>query len=620
MKALVLIFLFFIAFLQASYDVEIFDGFSKNENFKLAYILDETNTINLENVQTLDFKETSNYNSFGMNPHTLWIKLHVHNKSNIKQELYLHDNFAYFQKNTILYEFKNNQLKYETHFNVLDTSPSNRLTGSLIIYPFILEKESSRTFYLKINTIVSLATNISIYTDKAHHERLIRKNFIPYSIILIITSLALYHLMLYFYNGRKELLFYALYLLNASIGFTYMYGIYFDFSIYGEKLYWFNLTAIFVTLFLAFFIESIFHFKENNPSIYRLFRYLILLSILEVLIALFVDLQIAMRFMPLVYLYSFIVIIYMSYTLHKQKHPLASLFIAAYILYILGFTTNVVSFFGFIPMTAFTFYSSGLGIVLEVILFSYLIHYHTRTLEEKIFTQTKSLLLKNQKEQMGEMIGAITHQWKQPLSTISSIIMLLEYKIEEKDYKPEFFKEKLKKINDTLLFLDSTVNDFRSFFSVSKRKINCNLEKTILKAIQLAEDDTNLHSIEIKSHLNFENTVYILENELLHIILNILQNSKEAFRDNTRKEEYKKLITITGSTNKDHTLISIEDNAGGISKENLPYIFKENFTTKGAKDGTGLGLYLSKTIIEEHMNGTIEATNTPDGTLFRILL
>lgn len=107
------------------------------------------------------------------------------------------------------------------------------------------------------------------------------------------------------------------------------------------------------------------------------------------------------------------------------------------------------------------------------------------------------------------------------------------------------------------------------------------------------------------------------ENELLHIILNLIQNSKEAFKNNEKDD---KIIKIDGYNIGQATYIDIIDNAGGIDKSSLPYIFNEHYTTKEKDNGTGLGLYLCKVIIQDHLNGSIEAKNIDDGTMFRIKL
>jgi len=225
--------------------------------------------------------------------------------------------------------------------------------------------------------------------------------------------------------------------------------------------------------------------------------------------------------------------------------------------------------------------------------------------------------IKNQKTQMSKIRKKIAHQWKQPLTTIGSIIMLLEYKIKDKKCDLEYVENKIAQINTHVVFLSETIDDFKNFFNPKKVKKDANIKQLINKAISLSQDSLLTEEIMIKQDLNFSKNATVYENELLHIILNIIQNSKEAFKD---KENKIKIIKIIGNTKDNLTYIDIVDNAGGISQNNLPYVFHENYTTKEKDEGTGLGLYLSKVIIEDHMNGSIEVKNIGDGTMFRIIL
>ena len=196
--------------------------------------------------------------------------------------------------------------------------------------------------------------------------------------------------------------------------------------------------------------------------------------------------------------------------------------------------------------------------------------------------------------------------------------MLIKFKLENKELEMEELSKKVTQIETNIFFLSDTIDDFRNFFSPHKIKTECNLEKLIQKAILLSSDEVMANNIIINKDLDFgSKTVFLFENELLHIILNIIQNAKEAFREN-KITHGPKIIKIIGSLEEEVVSISIIDNAGGVKEEQLPFIFAESYTTKG--EGTGLGLYLSKVIIEDHMGGSIEAKNIGDGTMFRIKL
>jgi two-component system, sensor histidine kinase LadS len=621
-KLILLFFISIFTLLNASNIITINYGKTQIKDFNIGFIKDTNNSININNIQESKFTTVANMHSFGNTPDTVWLKLEIKNISDIKREIFIHNDFAYFSKEITIYEYKNKKLIDQNIYKIFDDKQDNKLIGSVLVYKLKLEKQTTKTLYMKIIPTVTHMYELNIYDEKAHLEALINKGLTSNTIIITLLSLAFYNIFLYFFVRKKELVFYSLYLINASIGLSYMYGsIFHNLGIYGEEVYWINITAILVSAFLALFVKSIFNFKKENKLLHNLLNSIIYIASIDVLIALFIDLQLSIHLVAIVFFYSFVVIYFVGYTLYKQKHPLVSIFLTAYTIYIIGFAITILSFNGVIPISTYTFHASGISLVIEALLFSYLIYYHIKLLENRFLEQQNILILKNQKAQMGDMIEVITHQWKQPLSTIGSIIMVLQYKIKDKiEISSDYLDSKLTQANENIYYLSETIDDFKNFFNSTKIKTECDLNKLIQKAISLSRDTILANEITIKDDLKFTKEVSLFENELLHIVLNIIQNSKEAFRDNKIDSKNIKMIKIIGRTQDDMTYIDIIDNAGGISEENLPYIFHENYTTKEKEKGTGLGLYLSKVIIEDHMNGSIEVQNIGEGTMFRIIL
>ncbi|MEA2111109.1 MAG: ATP-binding protein, partial [Campylobacterota bacterium] len=300
------------------------------------------------------------------------------------------------------------------------------------------------------------------------------------------------------------------------------------------------------------------------------------------------------------------------------NHPLARIFATAYGVYVFGMIITILAMSGVLEMNFLTFHSGGIAIIIEGVLFSYLIHYNIRILENKIREQREVIITKNKKAQLGEMISAITHQWKQPLSRITSITSLLEFKIEKQIEIPNSeLNEKVDTINSSILFLSDTIDDFKDFFNPKSSSDLHDISQIIQRAISLSYDDTMSKEITISTDFNFDEKVKTNKNELLHVLLNIIQNSKEAFRG---KDIDIKIIKILGYAKDNKTHIDIIDNAGGINDDTLPFIFNEHYSTKESSSGTGIGLYLTKIILEDHLKGSIEAKNIGDGAMFRIIL
>ena len=224
----------------------------------------------------------------------------------------------------------------------------------------------------------------------------------------------------------------------------------------------------------------------------------------------------------------------------------------------------------------------------------------------------KQLIKQSKFVQMGETISMIAHQWRQPLNTISAAISLIVLHIQMDSFDEKTSQKIIPSINDNLQYLSSTIDDFLDFFKPQKEKLNSNFEIIVNKVLSLNE-----YVLE-KNHINVTiDKVSIVdfltyENELVQVLLNIFKNAKDALKEKDVKEA-KILVTI------DNHKITIEDNAGGIDDEIIDKIYDPYFSTK-QKNGTGLGLYMSKIIIEEHCHGEFFVTNTDNGAEFTIII
>ena len=620
MRFLLLLFIFLNTSLFSSALIQLDTLPIKLENFSISYLNDINAKHTIETIQSQKFQNISNQNAFSGNVGATWYKLQIKNNTP-DTKIYLHNDLAYFSKNIEIYTLRDNQEIKKEIFHILDDAGSNKLIGSTLIFSLAIKKDEKLSIYIKNTAMISSLFSLKIYDENSSLNAMTNKTFFSNFIIFILLTLALYNFMLFLFNKRKEFFFYSLYLLNASIGFTYMYGSLFNnLNIYGYLGYWFNLSAILVSLFLGLFVIYTLDTATLNKTIHTFFKSLLILALINVSLAFIIDLTFALEVVKLLFAYSFILMLYLSYYLLKNKHPLALLFSSAYFIYIISMIVSLLAMSNIIEMNFYTLHASGIGMVIEALLFSYLLHHHMKLLEQKIAKQQQIIITKNQKAQMGEMIESITHQWKQPLTGIASTIMLLNFKLDDEEFNKQYFKDKINQIDTSIHFLVDTMEDFKNFFSHKKIQKDCDLNKLIDKAINLSKDDTLINEIIITQELTFSGTIYIFENELLHILLNMIQNSKEAFQDMDTKIEGPRSIHIVGTTKQDETIIDIIDNAGGISQDKLPFIFNQNFTTKDAKNGTGLGLYLSKIIIEDHFNGSIEVKNIPNGTMFRISL
>ncbi len=591
----------------------------KFEDFTIGYIQDREMSLNIEQVKDMRFEEIKNRHAFSGDTGNIWYKINFKNITKVDKEIFLHNDFAYFSQEIDIFEFSKGKQLDQNRYNILEDRSTNKLIGSTLVYKATVPALSELVIFIKNRPMVSSLFDVNIYHEKSSIESLIKRPLFSIIIISIMLALALYNASLYLFNRRVEFILYAIYMLNPAIGLIYKYGILFNyFHIYGESTYWFNLTAILLSLFLVLFLKQALNTKNMDKKINYLLNSVMVLILTNVTIAIFTNLTFAIEIFKVIFAYTVLVMIYLVYYLFKTSHPLAKIFAFAYVSYFTGMIITILAMSGFIELNCFTFHSGGIGLIIEGLFLSYLMHYNVKILEQKVREQKEIIISKNKKAQLGDMINAITHQWKQPLNRITAITSLLEFKIlRKKEIPTEDLNEKISQINSSIIFLSDTIDDFKDFFNPQIIASECDVEEIVQRAISLSKDDTLTKKISINTDLNFTKKINIYKNELLHIILNILQNSKEAFNNSDTEV---KIIKIIGYMKNDKTYIDIIDNAGGISQDTLPFIFDENYTTKKNKSGSGLGLYLCKVILEDHLKGTIEVKNIQGGAMFRIIL
>jgi signal transduction histidine kinase len=246
----------------------------------------------------------------------------------------------------------------------------------------------------------------------------------------------------------------------------------------------------------------------------------------------------------------------------------------------------------------------------------------------EVIRRNELLIQQSRMVQMGEMLAMIAHQWRQPLAAISAttaninIMMSLEkFDLKEEKGREEclaFLSEKLDNIDTYVESLTTTVNDFRTFYKPGKEASSINFIEPLDKAINIMRPSLESEKIEIIQTCTVCNhKIKIHSNELMQVILSILQNSLDNFIE---KKTEGPQITITCKCDNDKVILVIGDNGGGIPEDILTKIFDPYFSTKSEKNGTGLGLYMSKLIIEEHHRGRVYAKNREGGVSFTIEL
>jgi signal transduction histidine kinase len=247
----------------------------------------------------------------------------------------------------------------------------------------------------------------------------------------------------------------------------------------------------------------------------------------------------------------------------------------------------------------------------------YIINKTEKVLAQKKLENQQLLIMQQQKlAQQGEMLSMIAHQWRQPLTALSATTntLLLKNMVGEK-IRSEELHDELNLISTYTNHLSSTIDDFRNFFKAEKEKTTVSFEELADRSINIIKLSLETNGIKIFKNYNCKKRVATYENEVRQVILNIFKNAEDALIERKIKD---KKIFIETKEDDDYIVLSINDNAGGIKEELIDKIFEAYFSTKKNKDGTGLGLYMSRTIINKHCEGNLEVSNNKHGAVFTI--
>jgi signal transduction histidine kinase len=231
----------------------------------------------------------------------------------------------------------------------------------------------------------------------------------------------------------------------------------------------------------------------------------------------------------------------------------------------------------------------------------------------------KQLIEQSKQASLGEMIGNIAHQWRQPLSSISTIASSIALRTEHNLIKPEEVTRLTDKVLENTKYLSETIDTFRNYIKEDKERMEVMLQDRIDMALKIVSLPLKDNNITLINKIDYTKPIRItlVIGELSQVIINIINNAKDALLDNKISQP---TIEIALKVENNIAHLTIEDNAGGINEDIMPKIFEQYFTTKHQSQGTGLGLHMSYRIVTESLNGRIYVQNTESGAKFFIEL
>ncbi|MBT1072840.1 GAF domain-containing protein [Pelotalea chapellei] len=245
---------------------------------------------------------------------------------------------------------------------------------------------------------------------------------------------------------------------------------------------------------------------------------------------------------------------------------------------------------------------------------------HRETVErlqavEELSKKEQMLIHQSRQAALGEMIGNIAHQWRQPLNTLGLLVQQAPLFYDLGEVNKEFLEDMSIRAMKAIHHMSQTIDDFRNFFKTDKEKVVFNVKEVIEKTLSLMEGSFQGQHIEVVVQSEGDPVICGYPNEFSQVLLNILVNARDAL---TEHHIDRPRVQITVKTEESRGVVTISDNAGGIPDEIIHKIFDPYFTTKGPQAGTGVGLFMSNTIIRKNMGGQLSVRNVERGAEFRI--
>jgi PAS domain S-box-containing protein len=234
---------------------------------------------------------------------------------------------------------------------------------------------------------------------------------------------------------------------------------------------------------------------------------------------------------------------------------------------------------------------------------------------EAMREKEQMLIQQSRQAAMGEMIGNIAHQWRQPLNVLGLTIQSLLMTYDHGKFSREFMERSVSKSMGLIMHMSKTIDDFKNYFKPDKEKVAFDVQDVIEDTLSLLEGSFHNPSITVDIDTRAKPVIHGYRNEFSQVLLNILTNARDAFIERKISDP---AIIITIDSEDGRAVLTIADNAGGVAEGIIDKIFDPYFTTKGPQLGTGIGLFMSKAIIEKNMGGHLSVRNINNGTEFRI--
>lgn len=575
---------------------------------------------------------TKGIENFGYDNRTYWVKFDITNpqSSDFKQLLEL----GFVPMDFVdLYVFDSKGNLKQTYLSG-DLRPIDQriLHNKYHLFPLDFEANETKTLLMKFKNSGAMVIALHLHNPSHFWESIYpaKESFII-AFLIIIVFFTFYNVILFFSLKEMSFIYYflamsSMFVMQASLfGIAYQYTPFFGLWNITISI---NITGALFILFSVFFVSKFFELDTYAPRVYRISKYLIL-TIYIPLIALMLIPQTYSKILPLIPLTGILMVLYILVLafIGYKKSNVKSRYI--FIGWLMSGGLMIVYIFeltGILETKMINDLSLRVGTLVEMIFFSFALGDKLKYIkskateaEIKALESEKLMLINARLAVAGETVGNIAHQWRQPLNRLSMVLVKMQSDLY---FKPDLDKKTLideaKQSEAIIKNMSETINIFLNFFSDRQSNETFNLAEAIEEALFIIGESLKNNSIALMNHGNIQNiTLHGSKSEFSQVILNLLSNAQNALIGRTIINP-----TIILNTKIDHEniIITIEDNAGGITFSPTEKIFEPYISTSEDKNGKGLGLYIAKNIIQTRFLGDISVNNTPKGALFTISL
>jgi len=474
---------------------------------------------------------------------------------------------------------------------------------------FKLNSTSPREIILNFSYKNPSLFNISLTKlTQFEYQYILKKEILLYGLAYgILLSAFLYNFVIYLFYRQKLFLYYSI--MQFSAIFVLYYSALFSNQTYvtNSQLLISDLIETFCLLVFYLFSKEILTTKNKLKTINTILNLLIYLSIFDLFAICIFEYSILYEYVSRPIIFLFLIISgFISFIKGNKIAPLYCL--AWSILFIAVFLDEY-------DLTGINIiYLIHVLIPLESFILSFALGFKLKMSLDKQQEKEKMLVQQSKLASMGEMLNNIAHQWRQPLANLSFINADLKIAVKDKQISDKYLNEIIDDSSYQINFMSETLDNLKGFYLPNKTKEYFYVSQSVNNVLNIMKPILENENIHLEYNIINDKKINSYQNEYAQVVLNLLTNAKDALLENNIDNPCIKMILDIDSNNK--SILKVEDNANGISEKIIDNIFNPYFTTK--KDNSGIGLYMSKIIVESHLSGSITVINTTIGACFSI--